>query len=619
MPPLDSTLILRSASPTRAPDVGASYFRLGAAGLSSSPPFGGSLALRELQVQVDKQRLSLRSDSPTKRSFRFGCPDAVGSRRAAPGSTSQVPGSPRSVSPRGGRSVISPGEGRPGDISPGRSTSVSVRGMPAGKLVETFRTGAAQVLSWPHQRGAHLADAGLRSSSPSKCTRLMLRTPREDAGELDSDSSWLACSPGAAAMEKAALGPRLPTDGQQAERPLSNVEAASLAAAAASEAEAALDRRCDEVAARSPSAPNYGDNPWRVGLSPRTAERGATRLFPCHLMTPHATGGVVPPPPATLLSAGPQEDGVFVRLVPSSSASVSSLVSGRGGLHFSASDGGSSRGGSRGPSPNPSPPASPRLAKKKLWEATPPSPQAQERAGRPAAERVANASSSSGALAMSTAAAASASTACSPVVAAKSNVGGNAVGAGRSPAPAAQERRLGASAVVKAKSLASARVERPPRMSSGVGGGSGGKPTLPPAPGKVEGSRQPRSAAPTPRASVTSEKVHTEVNREDKAERLPREFEPREGSKTSSRASEAKLSDTSASVGVGDPPSTATSGTNRGVGSGGYSAGGAASRLSALRSKLEKSLRSAEMGMEPDQHQFDRRLASGQRLVTTAA
>mmetsp|Transcript_28693 Transcript_28693/g.66167 ORF Transcript_28693/g.66167 Transcript_28693/m.66167 type:complete len:592 (+) Transcript_28693:79-1854(+) len=51
-------------------------------------------------------------------------------------------------------------------------------------------------------------------------------------------------------------------------------------------AEANDDPTGDALQCRSP--PALGENPWRWGVSQRTAELGADRLFPFHLMTPHA-------------------------------------------------------------------------------------------------------------------------------------------------------------------------------------------------------------------------------------------------------------------------------------------------------------------------------------------
>merc|ERR1719487_2912533 len=79
-------------------------------------------------------------------------------------------------------------------------------------------------------------------------------------------------------------------DGENYPHIISIPEANTLADFAAAEAEADAQRLFPDELPPSPE-PLYGDNPWRLGLTSRNKERGAGRIFPCFMITPHALAG----------------------------------------------------------------------------------------------------------------------------------------------------------------------------------------------------------------------------------------------------------------------------------------------------------------------------------------
>merc|ERR1719487_1311301 len=136
-------------------------------------------------------------------------------------------------------------------------------------------------------------------------------------------------------------------DGENYPHIISIPEANTLADFAAAEAEADAQRLFPDELPPSPE-PLYGDNPWRLGLTARSKERGAGRIFPCFMITPHALAGptaagkgvgtwpqgraastttnssigsprVIPPETSAL-------EPPYRRILPSSTASISSTV-----------------------------------------------------------------------------------------------------------------------------------------------------------------------------------------------------------------------------------------------------------------------------------------------------
>lgn len=251
-----------------------------AAGLSSQASI--SFAHAYLHVEDSKRKLSLRGGpgSPCVRSFRFsGASSTGGFDPMHPDDRTAVPGSPR-------------------------SSHTALRGLPAGKLVEVIRAG--RPLVWSHTRGSTEGLTGI-SRSPSRSTspresRWSQPSRRKSPGGSTRASGRTSLHNGelgdgaAAALARAA-------EAQQAALHANAIALAAAAVAAAAAAETEAERSA--WAAGSPSGsraaawaerwplPRQGEGSrggscWRQGLSPRTAERGASRLFPCHLVKPHA-------------------------------------------------------------------------------------------------------------------------------------------------------------------------------------------------------------------------------------------------------------------------------------------------------------------------------------------
>lgn len=251
----------------------------GAAGVSSF--VSGSLARSEMALNAAKTRLSLRAGCSNQRSFRFS--DTVGPDGHASGlvsprmlshSVAAVPGSPRSPSP-------------------------SLRGLPAGKLMESVRTegmsgrlsldGSVKSLSmaWPHRRGT---DDSLTTSRHRLKGSRSISPPRSRIlGRTVSGSNWLAGTSSLLAFSDDGNAPATQIDPAEAKKQELIHLATSVASAA--EQKAQVDVLClngvGPNGCTRALSPRVRQSHWIDGLSPRRAERGGARLFPCHLATPH--------------------------------------------------------------------------------------------------------------------------------------------------------------------------------------------------------------------------------------------------------------------------------------------------------------------------------------------
>ncbi|CAE8735981.1 unnamed protein product [Polarella glacialis] len=238
------------------------------AGLSTDRWSSCGLARSELAMKSDKTRLRLRGHvSPCRRSFKFSDsmgPDGGGgsSPRASPRAVVPVPGSPRGAA--------------------------SYRGVSAGKLMELSRRDCSSV-SWPHRRGS---DESLASLEPSGFTRSVSPSFLRDSGNFGRG--------GLSKSGRGILSLRLGSEsGAQAE-PL---DLAALAATVAAAAEKVAEVDVLAIGGLGPDgstralSPRVRESHWVEGLSPRTAERGGSRLFPCHLASPRSRGGSPPGSP----------------------------------------------------------------------------------------------------------------------------------------------------------------------------------------------------------------------------------------------------------------------------------------------------------------------------------
>lgn len=267
-----------------------------AAGLDSQRQGSGSWAGTSLKAAGDHKRLSLRGNgSPFARPLRFGSPSPDGSSRIPPGATSSVPGSPR-ASPR----------------SSPRGSDRGLRGMSPGKMVETYRTG----MMWPHVRGnaglisgaenatREAADDTARQESWADSVRIApLRLPRNRTTNALEEVTALPAAEILAAHS-------LPKEGD-GEFVISTAEANCLATLAAAEAEFEAARLYPEALPPSPE-PLYRDNPWRLGLTARNKERGASRIFPCYLVTPHSVASGGRSSPSSTQTLGGRDHGASV-------------------------------------------------------------------------------------------------------------------------------------------------------------------------------------------------------------------------------------------------------------------------------------------------------------------
>eukprot|EP00929_Paragymnodinium_shiwhaense_P070804 TRINITY_DN35925_c0_g1_i1.p1 TRINITY_DN35925_c0_g1~~TRINITY_DN35925_c0_g1_i1.p1 ORF type:complete len:607 (-),score=61.80 TRINITY_DN35925_c0_g1_i1:197-2017(-) len=319
----------------------------GSAGLSTQSHHCDSFAAQCLSTADDHQRIGLRGNRSPARSFRFGSQPACHGGFYRPpnttGSTSAVPRSPRSPSHAHSATVDETLSDSLSAISPLGGTSFDgancqlLRGQPAGKVVESFRRKQTQ-LAWPHRSGAL---DGSRRASP------------RGGSPAASPRSPLNSSVGAAACTDAFRHSNSESLSSPRQAPMLTCEdAQSLAAAACLEAESLASRqnenyiracssrgspRMSRASKTGPSSPGSGygspsdlavstapysprdtdGSPsvqdgiptWRHGISVRTAERGASRLFPCHLMTPHSavsspTAGESPASQGSVLRQG---------------------------------------------------------------------------------------------------------------------------------------------------------------------------------------------------------------------------------------------------------------------------------------------------------------------------
>lgn len=268
-----------------------------AAGLGSQSQGSGSLAATSLRATENQKRLTLRGPgSPYARPMHYASPSADGSSiRIAPGAACGVPGSPRSsclnsprTSPRNSPRCSA------GGASMNSSTYTSLRGQPAGKVVECVR----QAFSWPHARGSDPSQLALSNASATMqelddTSRSLgigsLQLARMSYGKSATEVTALPAQDVLASMSVLATHGLLPVDAEDPTM-ISAVEANVLADVAAAEAELEAQRIFQDELPPSPE-PLYADNPWRLGLTARSKERGARRIFPCFMITPHAIAG----------------------------------------------------------------------------------------------------------------------------------------------------------------------------------------------------------------------------------------------------------------------------------------------------------------------------------------
>ncbi|CAJ1426332.1 unnamed protein product [Effrenium voratum] len=207
------------------------------AGVSSLHSASGSMARAEMALNQDKSRLQLRSASPEKgRSFKFSAHSVSETSCGAysPRSAAPVPGSTRASSP--------------------------LRGLRAGEIMRVMRDRSpgseGGSLAWPHQRGEN--------------------PPQFPRSEVPTSRGSPKASP--------RTGGGSPANFQDEAQRLA---AMAMAAAARAEDEAEVDvlhvGGVGRDGSTRPLSPRVRDSPWLDGLSPRTAERGGSRLFPTHL------------------------------------------------------------------------------------------------------------------------------------------------------------------------------------------------------------------------------------------------------------------------------------------------------------------------------------------------
>ncbi|CAE8603838.1 unnamed protein product [Polarella glacialis] len=283
------------------------------AGLSTERWSSCGLARSELAMKSDKTKLRLRGHvSPCRRSFKFSDsmgPDGGGgsSPRALPRAVVCVPGSPRG--------------------------SASYQGVSAGKLMELFRRDCSSV-SWPHRRGS---GESLASLEPSGFTRSVSPSFLRDSGNLGRGG--LSRSGGGI------LSPRLGSETGAQAKPL---DLAALAATVAAAAEKMAEVDVLAIGGVGPDgstralSPRVRESHWVEGLSPRTAERGGSRFFPCHLASPRSRGGSPPGSPRGQLVSPRGSSGyrsARITMVPSSEQPKRSPRSSpRGSLRVQGSD-----------------------------------------------------------------------------------------------------------------------------------------------------------------------------------------------------------------------------------------------------------------------------------------
>lgn len=340
-----------------------------AAGLGSSCQGSSGWAVSSLRASEDRQRLTLRGPgSPYAKPLHFASPAADGSRiRVNPGASSPVPRSPRTSqagSPRGSpRNSPRGGSPRGSLRSSPNGTSFSgvevcLRGQPAGKVVESIRNGHA--VTWPHVKGAAAAPTNATLDEDEKLysdelTAAADRCLKAQGGSLQlarmalgRSATEVGGSRVTAMPEKEILASKSAmvhdvmqpstTDEQTV---ITTAEVTLLADKATKGAETHAKHHHPCELPPSPE-PLYLDNPWRKGISARSKEKGAFRLFPMNMITAHAhskssspelrrlgrtgsaatnssqaTGTVIP-------RARRPSDPPFERMIPSSTVSMSS-------------------------------------------------------------------------------------------------------------------------------------------------------------------------------------------------------------------------------------------------------------------------------------------------------
>lgn len=189
-----------------------------------------------------------------------------------------------------------------------------MRGQPAGKVVESIRAGAN--VTWPHMRGHRNSQGGSAPQSPMSDASprgefatsgltddMSMRLPVSDMGSLQltrmslgksaTDVTALPAQDVWASRDVMALEgivPALEESDRQRPAVISVAQANCLADVAAAAAECEALRIYPDELPPSPE-PLYVDNPWRLGITARSKERGANRMFPCFMLMPHAKGG----------------------------------------------------------------------------------------------------------------------------------------------------------------------------------------------------------------------------------------------------------------------------------------------------------------------------------------
>eukprot|EP00928_Gymnodinium_smaydae_P013830 TRINITY_DN15019_c0_g1_i1.p1 TRINITY_DN15019_c0_g1~~TRINITY_DN15019_c0_g1_i1.p1 ORF type:complete len:444 (-),score=53.46 TRINITY_DN15019_c0_g1_i1:119-1450(-) len=269
-----------------------------AAGLSSSVQGTGGLAACHLRTQETGRKIGLRGPASPQRSFRFGSPPPCSGQRFAPGTTTAVPRSPRS--PR----ASSPMRSLRTDGSYDSSTllgDLPQKSLPAGKVMESFRKGQVK-LAWPGKRGLASADSSSAALSPRNWS------------PAPSPRSTTAVGPSSpfAAEDDPVTSPRwMSFRSSPLMSPRECADASALAAAASAVAEEIADNivfvgsgshrmnssglaglnaseTCSDISVAEGHGSSSASGHWRGGLTKRTAEMGASRVFPCHLVVPHA-------------------------------------------------------------------------------------------------------------------------------------------------------------------------------------------------------------------------------------------------------------------------------------------------------------------------------------------
>eukprot|EP00927_Polykrikos_kofoidii_P049996 TRINITY_DN43962_c0_g1_i1.p1 TRINITY_DN43962_c0_g1~~TRINITY_DN43962_c0_g1_i1.p1 ORF type:complete len:562 (+),score=69.96 TRINITY_DN43962_c0_g1_i1:128-1813(+) len=183
-----------------------------AAGVSSMQGGYGSLAVQHLHAQESRRQIGTRgAGKPEMKSLRFSNPPACSGARNSACPAFGTPSSPRGTSPS--------------KWMPSNGNTENLRGLPPGKIVESFRKGAAVA-------AATVAEA--------------------DANRVQIEA---------------------------------------LAERHAFSSAKSLGVEVDDPSIDPCGVDGVDYHPWRTGVTTRTSEQGASRLFPCHLVTPHFVSG----------------------------------------------------------------------------------------------------------------------------------------------------------------------------------------------------------------------------------------------------------------------------------------------------------------------------------------